>query len=88
MKNTYLALAIIGFISPSILVGIESYETGNWLLYTNPLATIEGMFATRISTIFMIDLLFVVMVFFIWTFHDGKNIGIKKPYPIPSNLTK
>ena len=78
MKNIYLTLAIIGFIAPSILVSIESYETGNLLLYTNPAATIEGMFANRISTIFMIDLLFAVMVFFLWTYHDGKKNNVKK----------
>lgn len=77
MKNLYLLLSLIGFISPSILVTIESVESGNILLYTYPLATIEGMFANRISTIFMIDLLFTVIVFFIWTYIDGKQAGIK-----------
>jgi hypothetical protein len=73
MKNLYLLLAILGFILPSIFVSIESVETGNILLYTQPLATIEGMFANRISTIFMIDLLFGVLVFFIWTFTESKK---------------
>ena len=77
MKRLYLLLSIIGFIAPSILVAIESVETGNILLYTNPIATIEGMFSNRISTIFMIDLLFTVMVFFVWTYVDGKKAGIK-----------
>ncbi len=77
MKNLYLILAIIGFITPSILVAIESLETGNILLYMNPMATIEGMFANRISTIFMIDLLFTVLVFFVWTYFDGKKAGVK-----------
>ena len=77
MKNIYLILAIIGFILPNILVGIESIETGNILLYANPLATIEGMFANRISTIFMIDLLFVVLIFFIWSFQEGKKYKIQ-----------
>lgn len=77
MKKVYLLLAIIGFIAPSILVTIESVETGNILLYLNPLLTIEGMFANRISTIFMIDLLFAVLVFFIWTYVDGKKSGVK-----------
>ena len=81
MKNTYLALAIIGFIAPNVLVAIETFETGNALLYLNPLATIEGMFANRISTIFMIDLFFAVMVFFVWTYseskkHEMKNVAI------------
>ena len=77
-RTLYLSLAIIGFISPTLLVITESIETGNILLYTHPLATIEGMFANRISTIFMIDLLFAVLVFFIWTYIDGKKHGVKK----------
>ena len=77
-KKIYLSLSIIGFIVPNILVLTESIEKGNILLYTNPLATIEGMFANRISTIFMIDLLFTVMVFFIWTYFDRQKFGVKK----------
>ena len=77
-RTVYLSLAIIGFLAPTLLVITESVETGNILLYTNPLATIEGMFANRISTIFMIDLLFVVLVFFIWTYIDGKRHGVKR----------
>jgi hypothetical protein len=77
-QNLYLILAILGFIAPSILVFIESIESGNVLLYANPIATIEGMFANRISTIFMIDLLFVVVVFFLWTYDDGKKNGVKR----------
>ena len=78
MKNTYLILAIIGFILPNIFVFMESVETGNILLYTNPLATMEGMFANRISTIFMIDLLFAVLVFFLWSYHEAKQHNVKR----------
>ena len=77
MKKNYLMLAIVGFIAPSTLVMQESIETGNILLYTNPIATIEGMFANRISSIFMIDLLFTVFVFFLWTFIEGRKYGVK-----------
>ena len=77
MKNIYLTLAIIGFISPNILVSLESIETGNILLYANPLATMEAMFANRISTIFMIDLLLAVLVFFIWSYAEKNKYGIK-----------
>ena len=80
MKNIYLSLAIIGFVAPTILVLNESIETGNILLYANPIATLEGMFANRISSIFMIDLLFTVLVFFIWTYFDGRKIGLKKTW--------
>lgn len=78
MKNTYLILSIIGFILPTILVFMESIETGNILLYTNPIATIDGMFTNRISSIFMIDLMFTLLVFFIWTNTKRKEIGNKK----------
>ena len=77
MKNIYLILAIVGFIAPSILVFLESLETGNILLYTNPALTIEGMFANRVSSIFMIDLLFTVLIFFIWTYMEKKKYGIR-----------
>ena len=73
MKKYYLILAIIGFLLPNYLVLLESVQTGNILLYSNPLATMEGMFANRISTIFTIDLLFGVFVFFIWTYQESKE---------------
>lgn len=78
MKHLYLFLAILGFMAPNILVVQESMDTGNILLYTNPLATIEGMFASRISTIFMIDLLFAVLVFFMWTYSHRGQLGMKR----------
>ena len=73
MKKYYLFLAIVGFLLPNYLVLLESIQTGNILLYTNPIATFEGMFSNRISTIFIIDLLFGVFVFFIWTYQVYKE---------------
>lgn len=78
MKKLYLLLAIIGFIAPTVLVFMESVETGNILLYANPVATIDAMFANRISSIFMIDLLFAVLVFFLWSYHEAKQKQIPK----------
>lgn len=80
MKNIFLILTIIGFTLPNYLVILESMETGNILLYANPLATINGMFANRIASIFMIDLLFAVLVFFIWTYWESKKYQIKNLY--------
>ena len=77
-KTIYLILAILGFIAPTILVVMESIETGSILLYTDPLATMEAMFANRISTIFMIDLLFAVFVFFIWSYKDERTLKVTK----------
>jgi len=76
-KNLFLTLAILGFAAPNILVLEESIETGNILLYANLIETFSNMFANRISTIFAIDLLFTVMVFFIWTYQSIK-IGSRK----------
>jgi len=78
MRSIYLGLSILGFILPNILVVIESLESGNILLYADPVATFQGMFANRISTIFSIDLLFAVLIFFIWSYQDGKNWGMRK----------
>ena len=77
MKNLYLVLTIFGFIAPNIFVAMETIETGNVLLYANPLATMQGMFANHISTAFIVDLLFIVLVFFIWSYIDAKKHGIK-----------
>jgi hypothetical protein len=73
MKNIYLMLSIAGFIIPNIPVVLESIDAGNILLWLNPGSTMEGMFGNRISTAFILDLLFAVMVFFIWTYHEGKK---------------
>jgi len=82
MKNIWLFLAIFGFIAPNIFVFQESLETGNILLYANPNATVAAMFANTISTAFIVDLLFVVMVFVIWTYGEAKQFGIKKVWII------
>lgn len=82
MKNVYLILAIIGFIAPNILVAIESIETGNIMLYARPLETIEAMFSNRISTIFIIDLLFAVGVFMVWTYVEARKHKVKNIFLI------
>lgn len=78
MKRLYLGLCLMGFTLPSILVAVESYSTGNILLYADIPATVEGLFNNRISTIFAIDLLFTVLVFFIWSFMESKKYQIKR----------
>jgi len=77
MKNLYLLLAVIGYLTPNIFVAIESVQTGNWLLWLHPTATINGMFGNRISTAFIVDLLVAVCVFFVWTNAEAKKYGIK-----------
>lgn len=79
-KNIYLILAILGFILPTYFVLKESIDTGNIMLYADPKATLDGMLATRISTIFSIDLLFAVLVFFIWSYYEHQQKKIKGTY--------
>ncbi|MEQ9062808.1 MAG: DUF2834 domain-containing protein [Vicingaceae bacterium] len=82
MKKIYLALSIIGFIAPNVFVFRESLETGNVLLWLHPGATLAGMFANRIATAFVVDLLVVVWIFFIWTYFEAKKHGMKTPWLI------
>ena len=82
MKQLYIILAVMGFIAPNIFVAIESIETGNVLLWLDPAATINGMFANRISTAFIIDLLVVVLIFFIWTYREARKRQIKYMWAI------
>lgn len=77
MKNKYLLLTIIGTILPNIFVLKESLTSGNILLYTNPIATFQGMFANNISSAFIIDLLFIVMLFLFWSFYEAKKHKMK-----------
>lgn len=80
MKNLYLGLAVVGLILPNYMVLMESIETGNILLYADFQATFDAMFASRISSIFMVDLLFAVLVFFIWSWHQSKRHNIHGIY--------
>ena len=82
MKIIWITLSIIGFIAPNLLVAIESYETGNLLLWLDPEATINGMFNNRISSAFIIDLLVVVGVFFFWTYYESKKHAIRNVWII------
>jgi hypothetical protein len=77
VKNVYAFLAIVGFIAPNILVGIESFETGNILLWLDPAATMNGMFGNRIAAAFVLDLLCVVLAALIWMYFESKRVGMK-----------
>ncbi|MEM1219027.1 MAG: DUF2834 domain-containing protein [Bacteroidota bacterium] len=78
MKKLFAFLAILGFLLPSYWVLLESIETGNWFLYMDPMHTMEQMFANRISSIFGLDLLYGVLVFFVWSYFDAKEQGVKR----------
>lgn len=82
MKNWYLALAVVGFVLPNYFVLLESIETGNILLYADPIHTFSSMFANRIASIFAIDLLFAVVVFFVWSHYEARAAGVKKVWRV------
>ena len=82
MKRFYLIATILGFIAPNIFVLKESIETGNILLWLDPMATINSMFTNTIATAFIVDLLAVVAVFFYWTYHEAKKHQIPKVWQI------
>lgn len=82
MKNIYLILAVLGFIIPNIFAVQETIASGNILLWTNPMATFQGMFANRIATTFVVDLMIVVLVFFVWSLQESKKYQIKNLWVI------
>ncbi|MCG8330099.1 MAG: DUF2834 domain-containing protein [Chitinophagales bacterium] len=77
MKKTYLFLTIIGTILPNIFVLLESVNSGNYLLYARPLDTFQGMFANYISSAFVTDLLFIVVLFLFWSYKESRKHGMK-----------
>lgn len=77
MKKKLLILTIIGTILPNIFVIKESFESGNYLLYRYPIDTFYAMFANNTSSAFAIDLLFVVMLFLVWSYWESKKYNMK-----------
>jgi hypothetical protein len=78
MKRFYLLLSIAGFTAPNIYTAKVSIEAGNWLFWLDPTATVNGIFANDTSTAFVIDLIFVVTVFFIWSYREAQRLNMKK----------
>ena len=78
MKTFYIVAAIAGYAAVNSLMLLESVQEGNILLWTKPLESAAGMFANRISTIFVIDLFLVVAVAFVWMYDEGQRLGVKR----------
>ena len=77
MKKTFLSLTIVGTILPNIFVFKESINSGNYLLYAHPIDTFQAMFASNISSAFVTDLLFIVVLFIFWSYKESKQYEIK-----------
>lgn len=54
-----------------------TFETGNIMFYGNPLVTAYEAFSNDISTAFMVDLLFTVLVFMLWSYQEARKLGMK-----------
>ena len=78
MRKTYLILTVIGTILPNIFVIRESLSSGNYLLYTRPLDTVQDMFANDVASAFVTDLLFIVILFLVWTYREAKRLNMKR----------
>ncbi len=83
MRTIYLGLAIIGYALTGFPMLLESFENKNWLLWTRPDETLSALFINRISTIFALDLLWVVGVFFIWCYVEGRRLGMRRLWRFP-----
>ncbi len=77
MKKVYLILSILGFILPNIWVMKVTIETGNIMLYGDLPMTLVQAFINDVSTAFVVDLLFVVIVFMIWSYHEARKHAIR-----------
>lgn len=77
MKRRYILLTIIGTVLPNIFVFREMTLSGNFLLYSKPLATFEGMFANNISSAFVTDLLYIVLIFLFWSYQQSVKYNLK-----------
>ncbi|MEL6655919.1 MAG: DUF2834 domain-containing protein [Bacteroidota bacterium] len=77
MKKAYLVLTIVGFALPNYFVLKETFSSGNILLWTDPVATFQSMFANNITTAFSIDLLYVVMIFLWLSYREAQQHQIK-----------
>ncbi|HJR18031.1 MAG TPA: DUF2834 domain-containing protein [Gemmatimonadales bacterium] len=78
MKTVYAVLSGIGYVAANWFVILVSLDTGNVLFWTRPLETMAGMFANRIATAFVLDLLLTVLVASIWFYSEGKRLGIPR----------
>jgi len=78
MKKLYLLLAVAGFLVPNIWVVKVGIETGNIMLYTDLIATLESMFVNDISTVFSLDLLLVLGGFMVWSYKEARQLGIQR----------
>jgi hypothetical protein len=82
MQKLLLFLSGIGFIVPNIFTLKESFEFGNILFWTDPTRTFGALYANNIVTGFTLDLLLMVVVFFVWSNNEAKRLGMNNIYSL------
>jgi ABC-type spermidine/putrescine transport system permease subunit II len=78
MRKLYLALSILGFALPFLFVIEESFETGNYFLWVDPLHTFKVLFQNNISSAISMDLIAVGVVFIVWTIYESLKYKIRE----------
>ena len=78
MRKLYLVLSILGFTLPLLFVMKESFETGNYFLWVDPLRTFKVLFHNNISSAISMDLIAVGVVFVIWTIYESYRYKIRE----------
>lgn len=77
LQRLYLALTVLGYLIPGVVMVRESIRTGNILFWTNPALTNAELFANGTSTAFALDLLVVVFVALIWMTIESRRLGMR-----------
>jgi len=82
MKRIWLLLSVIGFLTPLYWMLKVTFETGNILFWTDANATTTSTFVNDYTTAFVMDLFYVVLMFFIFTVVEARRLGMKNTWII------
>jgi hypothetical protein len=77
MKTIYLLLAVPGFVLPNFFVIRESIASGNIWMSTDPATTVRALFANNFTSAFVSDVLWVAVVFAVWSFVEARRTGVR-----------
>lgn len=73
MKQVYLTLAVIGWVVPYYFLAQFVAAHGPNL----PLL-VEQLLVNSVSTFFAVDLLITAIVFWVWSHHEARKLGMKR----------
>jgi hypothetical protein len=82
MKTLWLILSVGGFLAPAYWLWKVTFVEGNVLFWTDPTATTMATFANDYTTAFVVDLFYVVAMFFIFSWHEARRLEIKNVWVV------